>query len=86
MTPGHAPDLRASINIVPGAEQVSVPVTVTLEVPCVTVDEEREPLKLHAYAGKRKVAPIIVSTRIERKNKTKTVAPFNIYDPSLTLE
>ena len=31
------------------------------------VDEEREALMMHvAYAGWRKVAPIIVSTRIER--------------------
>ena len=34
-----------------------------------------------AYAGKRKAVPVIVSTRIERKNKTKAAVPFKFYDP-----
>lgn len=45
---------------------VSVPVTDTLDVPTVMVDEERELVREHAYAGEGKVAPIIVRARIER--------------------
>ncbi len=69
--PGHAPDERIVATKAPPAgkeSQVSVPLTPTLEVPCVMVDEEREAVWVHggAYTGERKVAPIIVNTRIER--------------------
>jgi hypothetical protein len=40
--------------------------------------------ELVAYAGKRKVAPVIVSTRIERKNKTKIGVRFKFYEPNLS--
>ena len=40
--------------------------------------------ELVAYAGKRKVAPMIVSTRIERKNKTKIGVRFKFYEPNLS--
>jgi len=81
--PGHVASMTTS-TAVPGGSQVSVPVTVTLGVPCVMVDEERvaecEP-EAHAYAGESERAPIIVSARIERKHKTRTGVPFKFYDP-----
>ena len=81
--PGHVASMTTS-TAVPRGSQVSVPVTVTLGVPCVMVDGDRvlecEP-DAHAYAGESETPPIIVSTRIERKNKTKIRAIFNIYAP-----
>jgi hypothetical protein len=73
--PGHAPDERIVATKAPPVgkvSQVSVPLTVMLEVPCVMVDDhEGTPVWVHggAYAGGRKVVPIIVSTRIERITK-----------------
>jgi hypothetical protein len=37
-----------------------------------------------ADAGKRKAVPIIVSTRIERKNKTKIGLRFKFYETNLS--
>jgi hypothetical protein len=61
--------------VVPVASQVSVPLTVMLVVPCVMVDEERDAVNVHAYAGEREAAPIIVSTKIER---TETAMNLNL--------
>jgi len=51
MLRGHAPEERKKFTVVPGEKQSSVPLTVTLEVPCVIVDGESDPLKVHASTG-----------------------------------
>ena len=48
------------------------------------VDEESEPVNVHAYAGGSEAAPAIVSTRIERRIKKKTGVPFKFYEPNLS--
>src|SRR5208337_1088991 len=47
MLRGHAPEERKKFTVVPGEKQSSVPLTVTLEVPCVIVDGERVLVKVH---------------------------------------
>ena len=72
---GQVPGKREMLTLPLVGLQLSVPLTVTLEVPCVMVKllDVVESVHVTAYAGERKAAPIIVTARIER-----TAMPTNL--------